>query len=298
MTKEESSQSFVRESLKKAVGKFPALSVLLRRRKESLAEKRQPVLTRFGFKFAGNQQMESGHFEPVETNIICDLLPHFDSFINVGANIGYYCCHALKKGVPVIAFEPSRRNLEMLLKNIAINEWSDRIEVFPVALSASSGVLNFYGEGTGASLIPGWAGVPQSYVSRVPVSTLDKVLGSRFMEKRNLFLVDVEGAELSMLSGAVNQLNSENHSAWIIEITISEHLPDGQAINPKLMDTFEIFWSRGFGAYTADGRAVQVTRDMIRRTLDSGRDDIGTHNFIFLRPQDSEQLLSALRVRQ
>jgi FkbM family methyltransferase len=295
MSKEISIQRLLRDSLKGVLGNFPAVSIYLRRRKEILAGRRQSVRTKFGFELSGNPEMESGNFEPVETKVICSLLPHFDYFVNVGANIGYYCCHALKAGLPVIAFEPSQKNLEMLLRNISINEWGGQVEVFPLALAAKTGVLNFYGEGTGASLIPGWAGVPQSYVTRVPASTMDTVLGSRLAKRKPLFLVDVEGAELAMLQGATGQLVNITEAAWIIEITISEHLPKGQTINPRLIETFDMFWSRGFRSFTVDGRALEVTRDMIRRLLDSGTDDIGTHNFMFMQPQDCDKLLPALR---
>ena len=285
---------YLREGLKRLVGKFPALSVYLRRRKEDRAQKRTPVVTKYGFKFAGNPQMESGIFEPTETVIIRSLLPHFEQFVNIGANIGYYCCHALQLGRPVVAFEPSQRNLAMLLQNVCANGWADRVEVFPVALSRAHGVLNFYGEGTGASLVPGWAGVPKTYVSRVPVSTLDRVLGDRLLNSRNLFLVDVEGAELSMLNGALKHLDRASQSAWMIEICISEHLPDGETINTQLAETFEMFWSRGFTAYAADGSARPVTQAMIERVLQSGVDDVGTHNFVFLKSPPAPELIAAL----
>lgn len=287
---------YLREGLKRFIGNFPALSVYLRRRKVDQAQKRVPVMTKYGFKFAGNQQMEEGSFEPSETVIVRSLLPHFEQFVNVGANIGYYCCHALQLGLPVIAFEPSPRNLAMLLQNVCANEWKDHVEVFPLALSKSFGVLNLYGEGTGASLVPGWAGVPKTYVSRVPVSTLDRVLGNRLLKSRNFFLVDVEGAELSMLNGALNHLDYASNSAWMVEICISEHMPEGVAINTQFAETFDLFWSRGFVAYRADGSALPVTKAMIERVLKTGIDDIGTHNFVFLKSPAIPKLVSALRI--
>lgn len=285
----------MRQVLKKVVGLSPSLSVHLRRRKERRARLRPFVSTRHGFRFAGNPLMESGAFEPVETGIVRRLLPHFDQFVNVGANIGYYCCHALQLGVRTMAFEPSRSNLDMLLANITENGWQDRIEVFPLALSDAPGILNFYGEGTGASLVAGWAGVPESYVTRVPVSTLDLVVGHRLDASRSLFLVDVEGAELSMLRGAMHQISHNPFAAWMIEICISEHLPAGQKINAQLLDTFDLFWSHGYQSYTADGTAREITQEMIERVMHTGHDDVGTHNFMFLPKTASTDLLSALR---
>ena len=286
----------IRENLKSLVGAIPAISVYLRKRKQRLARYRPPVNTKHGFRFTGNQLMESGSFEPVETKIVRKLLPAFDQFVNVGANIGYYCCHAIQLSVPTLAFEPSQGNLELLLENVALNGWENQIEVFPLALSSAPSVLKFYGDGTGGSLIPGWAGVPKSYVSRVPVSTLDLALGRRFLNTPTLFLVDVEGAELSMLEGAAAHLDESQQSVWMIEICISEHLPDGQKVNPHLLKTFDMFWSRGFSAFTADGKALQVTHKMIEQVERSGIDDIGTHNFIFFRTTPSAKLIAALKV--
>lgn len=184
----------------------------------------------------------------------------------------------------------------MLLQNVCINGWESRVEVFPVALSRAPGVLNLYGEGTGASLVPGWSGVPKSYVSRVPVSTLDLVLGTWLIQKRNFFLVDVEGVELAMLNGAFARLDSAAESAWMIEVCISEHLLEGATINAHALQTFDMFWSRGFSAYTVDGTARLVTPAVIQRILDTGVDDLGTPNFVFLRNPVASELIAALSI--
>jgi FkbM family methyltransferase len=136
------------------------------------------ITTPWGFKLAGNTAMKQGSFEPVETKLVRDILKDVDVLVNVGANIGYYCCHALSMGKQVIAIEPIQRNLYYLLKNIKSNGWNDA-EVFPLALSNSTGVLEIYGGNTGASIVKGWAGTPESYVNLAPSSTMDEVLGER-----------------------------------------------------------------------------------------------------------------------
>jgi|TARA_B100001093_G_scaffold198481_1_gene190758 hypothetical protein len=50
----------------------------------------EPKLTNLGFKFNGNSEMESGKFEPAETQTVINLMNQVDSVINVGANVGYY----------------------------------------------------------------------------------------------------------------------------------------------------------------------------------------------------------------
>ncbi len=55
--------------------------------------------------------MRTGRFEVEETALVARLLDQVDLFVDIGANIGYYTCLALKKGKPVIAFEPQQQNL-------------------------------------------------------------------------------------------------------------------------------------------------------------------------------------------
>jgi len=44
-----------------------------------------------GFRFSGNLTMANGNFEIDETAIIKSELAVTDVFVNIGANIGYYC---------------------------------------------------------------------------------------------------------------------------------------------------------------------------------------------------------------
>ena len=77
--------------------------------------------------------MAAGTLEPEETALVRKLLQEVDVLVNVGANVGYYCCHALSLGKPVIAVEPIAGNLHYLLANIRNNGWTAYAEVFPMA---------------------------------------------------------------------------------------------------------------------------------------------------------------------
>ena len=118
---------------------------------------REPVQTPHGFRMAGLIAMEKGEFEPEETKLIQNLFDKVDVFVNAGANTGYYCCLARKMGLYVVAFEPLERNVQILQRNMLANNWDD-VEIHPVALGDTVGLLKLYGGGTGASLVKGWAG--------------------------------------------------------------------------------------------------------------------------------------------
>lgn len=226
--------------------------------------------------------MAEGAFEPAETSLVRELLADTDIFINVGANVGYYCCHALSLGTKTIAFEPNAHNLRYLYKNITANGWTN-VEVYPLALSDRTGIIELYGGSTGASIVRGWAGIPQSYVSLVPCNTLDTVLGGRVRGQRALILIDIEGAEKAMLDGASSTIVNDPRPTWIVEITITESQPDGVVMNPHFQSTFELFFRSGYRAFSVESGLTPVTRDDVAAAV-AGRRQFATHNFLFRMP--------------
>lgn len=240
-----------------------------------------PAERSMGFRFMGSAAMESGQFEPEETAIFRRIIAGSDVLINVGANVGYYCCLALQAGKRVVAYEPLPSNQRSLYTNIWANGWQEQIEVFPLALSDKPQILKLYGGGTGASLVDGWAGVDSENYTLVPASTLDLTIQDRFQDQRVFLLVDVEGAEFSMLQGAARMLAREPKPVWMVEIAVNEHQPKGIAINPQLLQTFDLFWQSGYQAWTAQESPRQIERDEVAAVVASGKDTLGTHNFLF-----------------
>ena len=261
--------------------RFPRLQAAYQGYRECKYRLRPPRETPQGFWLAGSASMQTGQFEPLETALVESTLPAVDVLINVGANVGYYCCLALSAGKQVIAFEPMPSNLQLLMRNISANGWQDSIEIFPMALSSRIGIIDIYGGGTGASLLKGWAGQSEEDVTRVPVSTLDLTLGRRFEGQRCLILIDVEGAELDVLQGARRLLQATPRPIWLVEIAVSEHQPAGISVNPNLLKTFELFQEYGYSAYTVDAAPRMVRVSEVQEVVASGRDSLRTHNFLF-----------------
>lgn len=286
------SKLFVR-FLKSIIKRFPRLAMAYRYMRDSRQLHKEPQETPMGFRLIGNISMQNGLFEPDETQIVKRILPSVDIVVNIGANIGYYCCIALSQGKYVVAFEPVYLNLQYLLRNINSNNWGSRVEVYPVALSNKAGVIEIYGGGTGASLVKGWAGTPEQYVTLVPCTTLDNTLGTRFQGKRCFVLVDIEGAEQFMLEGATSILNMTPKPIWMMEITISEHQPEGISVNPNLLSTFRIFWNNGYEAWTADRQCRIIQPDEIEQIARTGIDTVHTHNFLFVEKGKTHDFLNA-----
>lgn len=243
------------------------------------------VETPHGFKFNSGfhpayRLMRTGQFEVEETALVAKLLDQVDLFVDIGANIGYYTCLALKKGKPVIAFEPQQQNLRCLFQNLLSNGWRDNVEVFPLALSAYAGLLTLWGaSGPSASLVRNWAGYSPRHSQIVPVSTLDNVVAGRFSEKKILIKIDVEGAEYQVLRGSESVLKRSLKPIWLVEICLDEFHP--KEPNPDYLKTFELFWESGYHAYRASSIPQPVTRDDVTRWVNAGKGDSGTFNYLF-----------------
>jgi len=270
----------MRKVLRVLLGRFPWLLMFLRNARDLAVQRQSPIKTPWGFSLVGHQAMAEGTFEPEETKVVREFLTEMDIMVNVGANVGYYCCHALSMEKQVIAVEPIARNLHYLLRNIRNNGWSRQAQIFPVALGSGNDILEMWGGGTGASLVKGWASIPESYVTQVPTLTLDRVVGGELEGKRALILVDIEGAELIMLQGAARTLTSDPRPIWMVEISLAEHQPDGVSVNPNFRKTFETFFDQGYRAFIADESMQEITMEVVDSAA-KGEQYLSTHNFIF-----------------
>ncbi|MEI6300033.1 MAG: FkbM family methyltransferase [Betaproteobacteria bacterium] len=248
--------------------------------------KTSEVVTPLGFKLTSGfhpayELMRVGKFEVEETAIISKMLSRVDQFVDIGANLGYYTCLALQKGKPVIAFEPQQQNLQCLFRNLISNGWEDRAEVFPLALSDKPGLLTLYGaSGPSASLVKNWAGYSSAYHKIVPVSTLDNILAGRFQDKRLFVKMDVEGAEYQVLKGALSTLSRPIKPVWLLEICLEEFHPGGK--NPDFQNIFELFFSKGYTAYTATEVPKIVSPEDVKSWVANSRTNSGTFNYVFV----------------
>lgn len=278
--------------IRNLVESSPRAATAYRLLRDTRALSDEPQRTPHGFVFSGNQEMTAGTFETEEVDLFKRLLDSADVFIDVGANVGYYCCLALAQGRPTVAFEPMYTNLLYLYQNIHANGWDDHIEIFPLALSDRPGLREIYGGGVIASLVKGWASISPKYRSLIPASTLDTILGSRYSGQRCLFIVDVEGAEYDVLRGATVSLGMDPRPIWMVEVSVSQHQPDGIRVNPYLLQTFELFWQNGYEAWTINRGLRLIEPDEIRKMSTGGPKTYSGHNILFVERGAGARLLA------
>ena len=241
----------------------------------------------FAFQTApgGPKAMNSGEFEASEKATFLALMSWSQTFINVGANTGYWICQGLNLGRPTVAFEPDSRNVKFLIRNLVANGWVQGVEIYPCVATSEVGVAKFYGAGTGASLIANWAG--QQMSTYVPATTLDCVLSGRFIEQRVFILIDVEGSELDCLRGGSHFFGEEREIILCLEINSHEHHPDG--INPSVEETLELLFEWGFMPHEVALPLVPLPLDELRRRIASN-ETLANHNFLFVKEASSLSL--------
>jgi len=245
---------------------FPSVMDFLRSARDWRDFQKPPALTVHGFQIKGPSLMREGCFEKEESDLIKLLSPHFDIFVNVGANIGYFVLFAASLGKKVIAVEASPTNWNRLLENLSLNKFT-QIEVFPVAACEFAGTLSLYGRGVVASLIPGWSGASSSRATRIPGIPLDRIVET-LPDKRIFVLMDVEGAELEVMKGAPDLLSSSPPPIWMVEINLTDHQPDLERARNRFVEVFRMFESAGYQAHAVGTEISTVDYARVKESGD------------------------------
>lgn len=122
---------------------------------------------------------------------------------DIGANVGFYTLLASLLVGPqgrVLAFEPAPRNIDFLRKHVRLNR-IDNVEVMEVAVSDAFGVAAF---DLGPDNSQGR--IAQGGELTVRTVCLDGLVAAGEIPVPDYIKIDVEGAEMSVLTGAQNML--------------------------------------------------------------------------------------------
>lgn len=143
-----------------------------------------------------------------------------DTFYDVGANIGYYTRFVVRH-LPVarvISFEPMSANVRLLRANVEIGGYADRVRVFPFALGDAERRedLQVDDMSDGSAVLTSISGGRPSEGRRhlglapktepIEVLRMDDVVARESLPPPNVIKIDTEGAEASVLRGAMETL--------------------------------------------------------------------------------------------
>ncbi len=152
------------------------------------------------------------------------FIPKSDwTVFDIGANVGMFAIQQARRASQVYAFEPNPDCYRRLSRAIVENRLTDHITSFNYALGASSGVgtMRLYaGQTTAGSVVPG-ADLSSAQGARVRITSLDLLIPALALTHIDLLKINVEGAEVAVLDGAVRTLELvdrivlEYHSAGL-----------------------------------------------------------------------------------
>ncbi len=181
-----------------------------------------------------DQQLVFGEFETMERRFAKRILRHDMTVVDVGAHHGLYTLLASKcvgwRG-RVVAIEPSPRECARLERHLRLNR-SSNVALIPCAAGEDPGetelyVVDQFNDGCN-SLRPPATPEPVTTL-RVKVRRLDDILSELGVSKVDFLKLDAEGAELSVLYGAMKLLNGSSRPAMLVEIQDVRTKPWGLA---------------------------------------------------------------------
>ena len=160
----------------------------------------------------------NGVWEPDVTRELLALAAGGGTFVQVGANLGYFplLWAAARPDNTAYAFEPVERNVGLLRRNVRQSGLVDRVHVLPVAAGGKTEIAWFDDGPTEQTGWGGLAGASTQYGSRtsVVVVRLDDLFPDRVID---VLMVDTEGADTWVLAGAERLLREKRVRALYYE---------------------------------------------------------------------------------
>ena len=146
-----------------------------------------------------------------------DGFPRDSIFWDIGANVGLYSCYSAKaRDCKVFAFQPSVFNLELLARNIFLNDLTRSVVIVPSPLSdkLAFNTLNMTSKAWGGALSTfgqdyGWDGqkLQQVFTFQTVGFSGDEATQFLSLPQPNYIKIDVDGIEHLILKGAKDVLS-------------------------------------------------------------------------------------------
>ncbi len=239
-------------------------------------------------------------YEPLISMLALFMTRNGGTFIDVGANLGYFSLLAARgtaAPLQVHALEPLPRNFRWVRENIDANGLSSTVAAYAVAAGDEEGELPMSDYGTGASFVAGWdegRGDEQEAVP-VPVRRLDNLFQAASLPGPVTIKIDVEGYEWQALNGAPELLASPSVQCVLLELNHGMH-PGGH--NRTASDTLALMRSHGFrclGHRSPTDRRIQVADTELFDPDDPSiqTPDAWPDNWICVRPHPAWDALAA-----
>lgn len=238
----------------------------------------------------GQSIRETKAYEPHVTAVVREVLRPGNTFIDVGANVGFFtamAAHIVGPGGKVYAIEPMDKNVQLICASVWRNAFS-HVEIFPYAASDHEALLPIATEPatSNAQIVLPRSGEPMPAIFAL-ARRIDDMLGH--VGAIDLLKIDVEGHELLALRGFSGGL------ARCRPRLLTEFHPrcmrDNAGIDPADYLAFLFSYGKTIDVLHVDGERVTCTApaDVMRQwekadhRLDSGGT---THLDLFVEPRN------------
>ncbi|MCS7311828.1 MAG: FkbM family methyltransferase [Acidobacteria bacterium] len=215
-------------------------------------------------------------WEYAERQFVCQFLQAGMTFIDVGANLGFYTLLASSLVGPkgkIVAFEPVPSVKKRLTLHVILNRCSN-VSVEGTALGDIAGERDFFvvtDHTDISSLQP-----PDSRYNckkiKVVTTTLDRYIKNNDIQAIGLIKVDVEGAELQVLRGSLGLLSRKPRPVWLIELIDANTLRFGYLAK----EVVQFVKQKSFLWFSIDKRG---TLRPLREDMESF-DNVAERNFV------------------
>ena len=226
-------------------------------------------------------------YEPAETAFLRGSLRPGMTFVDIGANIGYFTTLAaglVGPGGKVISFEPDPHNFDLLGRNVSANGIGNA-EVLDFALGEDAGELLLYRSGSNFGDHRLYGGSEDSRESlKIQVRALDAVLEARGIGRVDLIKMDVQGFEHHVLAGMKKTLERSERL-----VLLTEFWPHGIEMAGGSPEEFLAFFrGAGYsvGTLDPDGSTRRMGFDRVFErvpTFDPLKPDHSYLNLVFFR---------------
>lgn len=157
--------------------------------------------------------------EILDTELVMQEIKGDMNILDAGANIGYYAileASLINKG-KVYAFEPDPRNIEVLEKNIKLNNFSEKIKLYPYAVGNEDSVkkFNLYEESNISSFIKNIKKQGEKKLIDIKCVKLDNFPE---IDKIDFIRSDIEGYECFLIDGMMEFLKRKKNIKLLMEL--------------------------------------------------------------------------------
>jgi FkbM family methyltransferase len=204
----------------------------------------------------------TGKYEPQETAIVDQLLKPEMTFVDVGANWGYFsllAAHNVGSRGRVISLEPDPRMFSTLSANIARNAMS-WIAALPVAAADARSMLTLAAcddRHCNRAVSKIAAGGPSTGAAfAVQAGRLDELLDEQGIDRVDVLRIDFEGAEDLALTGMAAGLREQRYRKVLLEV----HPADLALRGCTSKDVLHLLSGAGYRAFRIDDSNAATRR--------------------------------------